>query len=631
MSSNNYIFKNDDINFSDNTYITNENQANRTKTLAKFLADSGASEHLTNSRLIFKTFNENKTGLIKCANKDSAADIRTEGVGDIEAETLNGNVVELKNVICSRALQENLLSLRKFVDAGLSIYLDNKQIDIFDPKSNTTFLSGIYEKPYWSIEFQINKGEENFSYLTKTNNHIIAHLATRDKTNENRYFTRSAAREQNRDEQISNRCDSDAQDTKAKETVNFQTSTQKNTEKDSSINKTTYDRKVENSDCDDEDDSDDTEAVVIFGKIDKKFTEKFNAMLWHVRMGHASVAYLKRLQKLYPENKELQKAIFDETINECEVCMLTKIQRLPFKNTRTRATQPLQLIHADTMGKISPPTHPEGYQFISVFVDDYSRLAFAYPMRTKDETGYCLEAFVKSARNLLGRDAEVCFLRSDQGTELLGGYTLQVLANLGAELDTQCPDTPEHNGVAERYNQSIQKKVRAYMFDSRLPENMWDLALGAAVFIYNRTPQKSDNMQIPLNIFQPNLKIDMSQIKRFGCLAYMKVARKKGPKFSNPGRKGILVGYIDTGYVLLRPENGKLYESRNVRFNEKQVYGDRYSKDSIKNWNNHIEEIDKDTWFIQFEDDPITSSEVISKTEGVPKQKRGRPRKVTSS
>ena len=615
LSSNNYIFKNDNI--SDITHVTNENQTNFTKnTLAKFLADSGASEHLTNSRLIFKTFNENKTGLIKCANKDSTADIRTEGVGDIEAKTLNGNIIELKNVICSGALQENLLSLRKFVDEGLSIYLDNKQIDIFDPKSNTTFLSGIYEKPYWSIEFQISEGDENVADLSRTENKIIAHLATRDDTNEHRYFTRSAAREQ----------------TQVKEIVNVQTSTQKNTEKDSAFNKTTYDRKVENSDCEDEDDSESDEAAVIFGTINKKFAEKFNAMLWHVRMGHASLAYLKQLQKLYPENKELQKAIFDETINECEVCLLSKIQRLPFKKTRTRASQPLQLIHADTMGKISPPTHPEGYKFISVFVDDYSRLAYAYPMRTKDETGYCLEAFVKSARNLLGRDAKVCYLRSDQGTELLGGYTIQVLASLGAELDTQCPDTPQHNGVTERFNQSIQKKIRAYMFDSRLPENMWDLALGAAVYIYNRTPHKSDNMQIPLTVFQPNFKTDMNQVKRFGCLAYMKIARKKGPKFSNPGRKGILVGYIDTGYVLLRPENGKLYESRNVRFNEKLVYGDRYNKDSIKNWNNNIEEIHKDTWFIQFENESTTTnSPTISKPEGETNRKRGRPRKVATS
>ena len=60
------------------------------------MADSGASEHLTNSRLIIKTFNEHRTGLFKWVNKDSTVDIRTEGVEDIKAKTLNGNIMELK-------------------------------------------------------------------------------------------------------------------------------------------------------------------------------------------------------------------------------------------------------------------------------------------------------------------------------------------------------------------------------------------------------------------------------------------------------------------------------------------------------------------------------------------------------
>lgn len=46
------------------------------------------------------------------------------------------------------------------------------------------------------------------------------------------------------------------------------------------------------------------------------------------------------------------------------------------------------------MGKISPVSYPEGYKFISVFVDDYSRLAMGYPMKSKDETGHYLKNFV---------------------------------------------------------------------------------------------------------------------------------------------------------------------------------------------------------------------------------------------
>ena len=133
----------------------------------------------------------------------------------------------------------------------------------------------------------------------------------------------------------------------------------------------------------------------------------------------ASVSYLKELQKKMPEIKELKKGIFYDSIQKCEICMISKIKTLPFKTTGQRATEPIR-----------PATYPKGYKYISVFIDDLSRLAMAYAMKTKDETDHCVESFVRSARNLLGKDAKMCYLRSDQGTVFIGGYTTDVLKRL---------------------------------------------------------------------------------------------------------------------------------------------------------------------------------------------------------
>ncbi|KAL7287178.1 hypothetical protein TKK_0018611 [Trichogramma kaykai] len=67
----------------------------------------------------------------------------------------------LDDVICASSLSENLLSLQRFVDQGMTIFLENERIDIFDPLSNQIFMSGIYERPYWIVELETDYKSQN--------------------------------------------------------------------------------------------------------------------------------------------------------------------------------------------------------------------------------------------------------------------------------------------------------------------------------------------------------------------------------------------------------------------------------------------------------------------------------------
>ena len=81
------------------------------------------------------------------------------------------------------------------------------------------------------------------------------------------------------------------------------------------------------------------------------------------------------------------------------------------------------------------------------------------------------------------------------------------------------------------------------MFDSDLPENMWDLALEAAVYTYNRLPHRSNEMIPPITKFNSDYRVDFNPMKRFWSLAYFKIQRKTGPKFSKIAKRAIHVGY----------------------------------------------------------------------------------------
>ena len=152
--------------------ITLDKIENNENSIYKFLIDTGATEHLVNSRLIFKSFNK-RPDEIKCVSKDDTANLKSEGVGLVEIHTPDDNVIELGHVIYAENLSENLLSLRKFTDLGLCVYLDNEQIDIYDPISNKSFISGIYKRPYWIIEFELNKTNVD---CNSNNNKIVAYI-----------------------------------------------------------------------------------------------------------------------------------------------------------------------------------------------------------------------------------------------------------------------------------------------------------------------------------------------------------------------------------------------------------------------------------------------------------------------
>ena len=108
-----------------------ENTDSSKNIIAKFIADSGATEHLSKSLLFFDSFNETNKNSIKCANKESS--LNTTGMGEIKAYANQNEKLVLKDVLYSKDLTENLLSLRQFVDKGLKIFLDNEIINIYDP------------------------------------------------------------------------------------------------------------------------------------------------------------------------------------------------------------------------------------------------------------------------------------------------------------------------------------------------------------------------------------------------------------------------------------------------------------------------------------------------------------------
>lgn len=94
---------------------------------------------------------------------------------------------------------------------------------------------------------------------------------------------------------------------------------------------------------------------------------------------------------------------------------------------------------------------------------------------------------------------------------------------------------------------------------------MWNFALNPAVYFYKRTPHSSNDMISPLQKFKPRFKFNLKQLKRFDCIASIKIQRKTVPKFDQLGKRVVLIGYKPKGHLFLTPEEGKYNESRDRR------------------------------------------------------------------
>ena len=101
------------------------------------------TEHISNSKIIFDTFDESECGVIKCAYKTHSAVLKTEEARTVKMKSQMAIYLKL-TVILATALKENLLLLRKFPDIGLCICLDNKKIYIIGPLSNKIFCQAFH-------------------------------------------------------------------------------------------------------------------------------------------------------------------------------------------------------------------------------------------------------------------------------------------------------------------------------------------------------------------------------------------------------------------------------------------------------------------------------------------------------
>ena len=179
----------------------------------------------------------------------------------------------------------------------------------------------------------------------------------------------------------------------------------------------------------------------------------------------------------------------------CRDYVVGKHHRTPFpKALSHQSCEPVELVHADICGPISPSTLG-GNRYFLLIIDDYTRLIWVAMLLQKSDAFEAFKRFKTLAETEKG--VKLKALRTNRGGEFTSTEFSSYCNSNGIKRELTAPYSPQQNRVAERKNRTIMSMVRAMLKAKDLPRELWGEAVSIAVYISNRSLTKSVQGQTP--------------------------------------------------------------------------------------------------------------------------------------
>ncbi|GJP83828.1 hypothetical protein CLOP_g13931 [Closterium sp. NIES-67] len=292
---------------------------------------------------------------------------------------------------------------------------------------------------------------------------------------------------------------------------------------------------------------------------------------WHERLCHVNFPMLQKLVK-NGSLKGLEVKGEVKEIGSCPTCLETKFSKFPFNSTTGPAKTSLALVHMDVVGPIRAPSLSGSRYFLTI-VDDHTRAVWVYPLKSKGEVAAAvLKEWMPRAQRECGHKVKV--IRSDNGGEFIGADFEGELKRKGIQHQLTVPYNPQQNGVAERFNRTLQEGARTLLGRAGLPDPFWVSALRQVALVKNRVlATVGDKEWIPYVKWYGSAPA-VNMLRAFGCMVVFHVPKEKRGKLEASGRWGVHLGIAKDhkGWLLWDLTTQKLTVSRDVKFLESLYY-----------------------------------------------------------
>lgn len=144
-------------------------------------------------------------------------------------------------------------------------------------------------------------------------------------------------------------------------------------------------------------------------------------------------------------------------------CQVGKQIKSTFRGKEYSSTRLLNLVHTDLCGSNRTRSF-QGERYFMLLIDDYSRWWVAFLIEKFEE----LEIFNENVENKV--DRKIKCLSSDRGGEFILDEFNDFCEKHGIRRQLSASWTPQHNGVVERMNWTIQEVAITMMKGVELPK-----------------------------------------------------------------------------------------------------------------------------------------------------------------
>ena len=278
---------------------------------------------------------------------------------------------------------------------------------------------------------------------------------------------------------------------------------------------------------------------------------------FHRANGHLGIDKLRQAAAL----QGIDTSKWPKDLPPCDACNKAQVRKAPVGHKPMPidpALKPGQRLHADLVGPVNKTEH------ILDIVDAASRYEMVEYMLHKSETPKATAKLIDANYTHLFGPEE---LGSDRGSEFTSKDMIEMLRERAIRPFYSAPNTPQHNGLAERTHAISINMARAMLQDSGLdPDKFFKKAHRLAVYINNTTPKKVLGGKTPYEIFHRRAPVQFANLPFGARVAYH---TKSGAKFNKRTAEGLYMGpalgVVGGAIEVYCPETNKFIITRSYK------------------------------------------------------------------